>query len=149
MKGKALAIPLVAGLALALAGQTLRWSRRMEASQTLRQVELVSMAVVSRGEAPPQLLATNLEVLRRIAPLDPVEVGIPIALGTQYLFLSRFDPAARSYAEALALEPRPEGYLNLGRAQWLAGRSGEARQSFATAVRLDPRLAKEIPAAAQ
>lgn len=149
MKGKALAVLLVAGLALALVGQTLRWSRRMEASQTLRQVELVSMAVVARGEAPPQLLATNLEALRRIAPLDPLEVGIPIALGTQYLFLSRFDPAVLAYEEAIALEPRPEGYLNLGRAQWLAGRTDDARRSFATAVRLDPRLAREVPAAAR
>lgn len=149
MKGKTLAFPLVALLALALVGQTLRWSRRMEASRVLRQVELVSMAVVTRGEAPPQVLGANLEALRRISPLDPLEVGIPIARGTQYLFLSRFDPAVRSYAEALALEPRPEGYLNLGRAQWLAGRADEARRSFATAVRLDPRLEREVPAAAR
>ncbi|HSF43179.1 MAG TPA: hypothetical protein VLT87_25490 [Thermoanaerobaculia bacterium] len=149
MKGRILALPLVAVLALALVGQTLRWRHRMEASRGLRQVELVSMAAAVRGEAPPQLMSTNLEVLRRIAPLDPVEVGIPIARGTQYLFLTRFDRAADSYQEAVALEPRPEGYLNLGRAQWFAGRRDEARLSFATAVRLDPRLESQVPKGAQ
>lgn len=149
MKGKVLALPLVAVLALALVGQTLRWRHRMEASRVLRQVELVSMAAAVRGEAPPQLMSTNLEALRRIAPMNPLEVGIPIALGTQYLFLTRFDRAADAYQEAIRLEPRPEGYLNLGRAQWFAGRADEARQSFATAVRLDPRLESEVPRGAR
>lgn len=149
MKGKDFAFLLVASLGICLVWQTLRWRDRMEASRVLRQVELVSMAAAVRGEASPPLLARNMESLRRIAPKDPVEVGIPIALGTQYLFLSRFDRAAEAYREAVELEPRPEGYLNLGRAQWLAGRTDEARQSFATAIRLDPRLESELPRGAR
>jgi tetratricopeptide (TPR) repeat protein len=149
MKGRALVGPLALLLAAALLGQTWRWRARMEASQVLRQVELVSMAAASAGRAPAHLMAANLEALRRVAPLDPLEVGIPIARGTQYLFLARPEAAIRSYEEALELEPRPEAYLNLGRAQWLAGRREEARRSFATAVRLDPRLAVQIPAAAR
>ena len=149
MKGSLLAWPVLALLVVGLAGQSVRWHNRSTASRLLRQVELLSIAAASRGQASPQLMAANLEALRRAAPLDPVEVGIPIARGTQYLFLARPDAAAQAYEEALALEPRPEGYLNLGRAQWFAGRTDEARRSFAVAVRLDRRLGAEIPAAAQ
>jgi tetratricopeptide (TPR) repeat protein len=149
MKGRWLAWPVVALLALALAGQTVRWHNRRTASRLLRQVEALSMAAVAAGQAPPRLMATNLEMLRRAALLDPAEVGIPIARGTQYLFLARPEAALRSYEEALALEPRPEGYLNLGRAQWLAGRRDEARRNFALAVRLAPHLAGEIPRSAR
>jgi O-antigen ligase len=148
VKASLLAWPVLALLVLGLAGQTVRWRDRSTASRLLRQVELLSMAAAARGQASPQMMAANLEALRRAAPLDPVEVGIPIARGTQYLFLARPAAAAEAYEQALALEPRPEGYLNLGRAQWLAGRREEARRSFALAVRLDRRLADEIPAAA-
>jgi tetratricopeptide (TPR) repeat protein len=149
MKGRVLVWPLAVLLAVGLLGQTWRWRARMEASQVLRRVELLSMAAATAGQAPSNLMAANLEALRRVAPLDPLEVGIPIARGTQHLFLARPEAALRSYEEALELEPRPEGYLNLGRAQWLAGQREEARRSFATAVRLDPRLATQIPAAAR
>ena len=54
-------------------------------------------------------------------------------------------PGLTSTLSCEKLEPRPEGYLNLGRAQWFAGRRDEARLSFATAVRLDPRLASQVP----
>ena len=107
------------------------------------------MAAAAAGQAQPRLMAANLEMLRQAAPLDPAEVGIPIARGTQYLFLAGPEAALRSYEEALALEPRPEAYLNLGRAQWLAGRRDEARRSFELAVRLSPQLAGEIPASAR
>lgn len=144
MKGRVLVWPLLAVLVLGLAGQTLRWRYRLTASRVLREVEVLTMASMTSGRISPQLVAANLQALRRAAPLDPVEVGIPIARGTQYWILGRNDEAARSYAQALALEPRPEGYLNLGRAQWRAGRRDEARRNFETAVRLDPRLADVV-----
>lgn len=145
MKGRVLVWPVAALLALALVGQTVRWRDRVTASRWLREVEVLSMSAVSAGQAPPQLMFRNLEVLSKAARKDPVEVGIPIARGTQYLFLRRLDAAIRAYEEALALEPRPEGYLNLGRAQWLAGRHDQARLNFDRAVRLEPRLIAEIP----
>jgi O-antigen ligase len=145
---RALATVLAVLLVLGLAGQTLRWRDRASASRLLRKVELLSIASISAGRISPQHIAANLEDLRMAAPRDPVEVGIPIARGTQYLFLDRPEPAERSYAEAVVLEPRPEGYLNLGRAQWLGGRREEARRNFQTALRLDPNLAREVPAGA-
>lgn len=149
MKGRVLAAAVGLLLLAALLGQTVRWRHRMAASRALRQVEMLSLAAASAGQAPPQLMTANLDVLSRVAPLAPAEVGIPIAQGTQYLFLARPEPAIRFYEEAVALEPRPEGYLNLGRAQWLAGQREEARRNFARAVRLDPRLAEQIPRTAR
>lgn len=149
MSGRILALCLTVLLFLALLGQTVRWRHRMAASRLLRQVEVLSMAAAAAGQAQPRLMAANLEMLRQAAPLDPGEVGIPIARGTQYLFLARPEAAVRSYEEALALEPRPEAYLNLGRSQWLAGRRDEARRSFELAVRLSPQLAGEIPQSAR
>jgi tetratricopeptide (TPR) repeat protein len=149
MKGRFLVFPLVVLMALSLAGQTLRWRHRATASRLLREVEILSVAAFQAGQAPPQLMYKNLEALRKAEPLDPVEVGIPIARGTQYLFLSTPEPAVRAYEDAMALEPRPEGYLNLGRAQWYSGRAEEARRSFARAIQLDSRIANEIPAEAR
>ena len=145
MSGRALAVILTLALALAAAGQTVRWRHRTTASRLLAEVEALSLAAARSRQVSPSLIASNLESLRRAAPLDPLEVGIPIARGTQYLLLSRADPAIQAYEEALALEPRSEGYLNLGRALWLAGRTDEARWNFAVAVRLDPSLATLVP----
>jgi hypothetical protein len=145
VSGRTLAVILTLLLALATAGQTVRWRHRRTASRLLADVESLSLAAVRSRQVPAGMIATNLVALRRAAPLDPVEVGIPIARGTQYLLLSRPGPAIQAYEEAIALEPRSEGYLNLGRAQWLAGRTDEARRSFAVAVRLDPYLEGLVP----
>jgi tetratricopeptide (TPR) repeat protein len=145
MSGRTLAVVLTLLLVLAAAGQTVRWRDRLTASRLLAEVESLSLAAVRSRQVPAGMIAANLVALRRAAPLDPVEVGIPIARGTQYLLLSRPGPALQAYEEAIALEPRSEGYLNLGRAQWLAGRTDEARQNFAIAVRLDPYLAETVP----
>jgi tetratricopeptide (TPR) repeat protein len=137
-----IAVPL---LALALLGQTLRLRDRLTAARILRQVEVFSMAAIERGEMPRGLVPANLELLRRAAPLDPTQVGIPIARGTQYLLLGNGASAAQSYRQALKLEPRPEIYLNLGRALAAAGETEEARRNFRLALRLDPRLDLEVP----
>jgi tetratricopeptide (TPR) repeat protein len=145
LKGRTLAVAATALLALALGGQTVRWRHRMTGSRLLSEVEQSSLQAVQTGSMPAQLLAENLAALRRAAALDPAEVGIPMARGTQYLFLSRYDEAIRSYEEALALQPQSVAYVALGRAQWLAGRTEEARRNFLRGVRLDPRLYPQVP----
>jgi tetratricopeptide (TPR) repeat protein len=145
LKGRLLVWPLVAVLAFALAAQTVRWRARMEAGRLLAQVESLSLAVARQGKAPRRLLQVNLEVLRRAAALDPVEVGIPIARGSQHLLFGSPEAAVEPYRAAAALEPRPEIYLNLGRAEWMARRPEDARRDFALALRLDPRLAAVVP----
>jgi tetratricopeptide (TPR) repeat protein len=132
-------------LALALVAQTGRLRDRLLASRMLRQVELLSIAALSRGEMPRGLVPSNLEMLRRAALLNPAEVGIPIARGTQYLLLGNGSSAAAAYGNALKLEPRPEIHLNLGRALLMAGETEEARRHFRLALRLDPNLERVIP----
>lgn len=138
-----IAVPL---LALALVAQTGRTRDRLQAGRMLRQVELYTMAALARREVPPGLIPANLQMLRRAEALDPTEVGIPIARGTQYLLLGNGSLAAHAYREALELQPRPEVYLNLGRALLEAGEPEEAGRQFEIAVRLDPYLASLVPA---
>jgi tetratricopeptide (TPR) repeat protein len=147
MKGRTLATILTVLLLLALAGQTVRWRERLTASRLLANAEALTLAVAA-GQIPPRALADNLEALRRAAALDPVQVGIPIARGSQYLLMSRPEPAEAAYREALRLEPKSEIYLDLGRAQWMAGRREEALRNFALAVRLDPGLIHLLPTGA-
>ena len=145
MKGKVLVWPQALALLVRLLWQTGRWRDRMTASRALRQVEFLTMAAVSSGRAPRALIPANLETLRRAASLDPLEVGIPIARGTQYLLLRNHRAAIESYEEAARLEPRPEIDLNLGRVLLDAGRTEEARAAFQRAVRLSPHLASVVP----
>jgi tetratricopeptide (TPR) repeat protein len=146
MRGRTLGGLLAVLLLLALAGQTVRWRDRLAASRLLANAEALTLGVAA-GQVP-RALADNLEALRRAAALDPVQVGIPIARGSQYLLLGRAEPAEQAYLEALRLEPKSEIYLDLGRAQWLAGRREEALRNFELAVRLDPRLVRALPTGA-
>ena len=148
MKGRTLGRLLTVLLTLALAGQTVRWRDRLLASRLLADAEALTLGVAS-GQVPPRALADNLKALSQAAALDPVQVGIPIARGSQYLLLGRAEPAEQAYREALRLEPKSEVYLDIGRAQWLAGRKDEALRNFALAVRLDPRLVGALPTEAR
>ena len=144
MRGRTLGGILSVLLLLALVGQTVRWRDRLTASRLLANAEALTLAVAA-GQIPPRALADNLVSLRAAAALDPVQVGIPIARGSQYLLLGRAEPAEESYLEALRLEPKSEVYLDLGRAQWMAGRKEEALRNFERAVRLDPRRVRVLP----
>jgi tetratricopeptide (TPR) repeat protein len=147
VRGRTLGGILTVLLVLALLGQTVRWRDRLAASRLLANAEALTLAVAA-GQIPPRALADNLKALRRAAALDPVQVGIPIARGSQYLLLGRPEPAEQAYLAALRLEPKSEVYLDLGRAQWLAGRREEALRNFTLAVRLDPRLVGVLPSGA-
>jgi Flp pilus assembly protein TadD len=143
---KKLAWVVVPLLVLGLLAQTGRMRDRLLASRMLRQVELLSMAALSRGEMPRGLVPANLELLRRAAALDRIEVGIPVARGTQYLLLGNGGQAVAAYRAALELEPRPEIHLNLGRALLMAGDREGARRELRLALRLDPHLEPLVPA---
>ncbi len=134
-------------LAAAFLGQLRHTISRLGASRALHHVELRSKAALAAGRSSKILFAENLQILRRAAELDPLEVGVPIARGTQHLLLGSGEAAQEAYLDALRLEPRPEIYLNLGRAQLLARTPDAARKSFGTAVTLDPKLDEFIPPA--
>jgi O-antigen ligase len=143
--GRILVWPVAFAVLLALAGQTDRWRDRLTASRTLRQVEVLTMAAASSGQAPRGLLPANLEALRQAAALDPLEVGIPIARGSIFYLLGSPQSALDAYRQAEALEPRPEIDLNIGRALLQSGQTEEARAAFRRAVRLAPHLAPVVP----
>lgn len=145
MKGRLLGLVALALTLVALGLQTGRLGDRMRASVALRQAELTTLATARMGARGRPLLQGNLRLLRRAAELDPQEAGIPLAAGSLHLLLDNPLAAIGAYERALALEPRPEIYLNLGRAQARAGKLEAARESFALAVQADRRLRRQVP----
>ncbi|HMB54040.1 MAG TPA: O-antigen ligase family protein [Thermoanaerobaculia bacterium] len=117
----------------------------LRASRIQKAVEEVSRQLVARGGAPNQVLWAHLRVLREAEELTPEEAGLPLAAGSQYLLLGRPDEAIEQYRRAVELEPRPEGWLNLGRAQWAAGDRDAAIDSWVKAVRLHRPLRRHVP----
>jgi len=145
MSGRVLVWPLMLVLGLALLAQTVRWRDRSLASRTLRAVEVLTLEAFRQRRA--DVLSTNIDVLRRAERRDPLEIGIPIARGSQYYLLGQTQAAIDAYEEALRLEPRPETYLYLGRSLDRAGRAEEAGRAFRLALRIDPRLWPQVPPA--
>ncbi|MCB1035486.1 MAG: tetratricopeptide repeat protein [Acidobacteria bacterium] len=145
MKGRWLSFLLAALLLVAAIRQTVRGRERLKASALLYEVEAVSLSLLSAGQAPRVYLQQNIRNLRVASELDPLDVGIPLALGSQFLLLGSHQAAIDAYSEALALEPRPEIYLNLGKALYLSGHPEEARKNFDRAVALDWHLESEVP----
>jgi len=145
MTGRRLFPFVFATLLVALGWQTLRAMDRITASRLLARVEARTLAAVQARHAPSTMFAEHLSWLDTAARLDPLEIGIPIARGSQFLLLRRPTEALAAYREAAALEPRPEIDLNIGRALWMQGAHDEARAAFKRAVQLNPQLRTEVP----
>jgi tetratricopeptide (TPR) repeat protein len=145
MNGRVLVWPLLLVLGIALAGQSLRWRDRLTASRILNTVEKLTMPAYRAQRM--DLLQTHVELLHRAQVRDPLEVGIPVARGSQHFLLRQPEAAIGAYEEALRLEPRPETYLYLGLALDSAGRFDEAGRAFRLAARIDPRLLPQVPLA--
>lgn len=146
MTGRQLFPFVFVALLAALAWQTVRTRDRIEAGRLLAQVEARTVAALQAKRAPSTMFAQHLAWLDEAERLDPLEIGIPIARGTQFLLLRRPDDALAAYRAAAALEPRPEIDLNMGRALLMRGSKDEARRAFERAVTLNPMLRAEVPA---
>lgn len=134
------------GLALAALGlETARAGRLLGANRRLRAVEITSLRAAQLGKQGEPLLLANLTVLRDGERMDPAEIGLRMARGSVYYLLGRMEDAVSGYQDALRLEPRPEIYLNLGRALAALGRRAESDAAVARAIRLDSRLASQRP----
>jgi O-antigen ligase len=142
----AVAAALAVLCGLALVGQTIRLANRREASRLLHQAETISVAI-EQGRVPQMMVSQNITLLHRAAELDPSDVGIPIALGTQYLLMPTPDPAEAIAIldQAERLEPRPAILVLRGRALLAAGKVEEAKRDFDAAVRLDANMERAIP----
>jgi tetratricopeptide (TPR) repeat protein len=117
----------------------------MEAARIRRRVEGISLAQAATGRVNRAVVANQVRDLRRAAERDPLDPGIPMLLAGQYMLLQRPEEAAKIYREVLDLEPRPETYLNLGRALQQTGDEAAARDAFERAVVLDWRLRQHVP----
>lgn len=146
LSGRQLFPFIFVGLIAAVGWQTLRASDRITSSRLLGQVEARTLAAIQLRRAPSTLFTQHLAWLDTAGRLDPLEIGIPMARGSQFLLLRRPDEALAAYREAAALEPRPEIDLNIGRALWMRGSKEEARVAFARAVKLNPVLIGGVPA---
>lgn len=136
-------------LALLLAAATWvqvgRAGERLDASRRVRSVEGRSLAMVTQGGVILQVVEANLRELDEVREIAPGDVAVPMSIGSQYLVTGRAEAAVRAYREALEVEPRPEVYLNLGRAQLALGEDEAAREAFAAAQILAPGIRPEVP----
>lgn len=136
---------LVPLLVAALVLQGSRYGDHWRAARILRAVEYFTQQMVRAGQVDPGVLWRHVRLLREAARLNPGEAAIPLAEGSQYRLLQRGEEAVEAYRRALALGPRPEIWLNLGAAQLLEDDEAAAKESFLTAVRLDPRMRGQVP----
>ncbi len=132
-------------IALVVAGwQLLHAIKRWESSLVAAEVEQNSIAMTSRGVISPPILSRHLELLERAGELDPTNVTIPLMRGSQHFLLRNLDAALRAYGEALALEPRAEIYLNVGRTHMMAKDEDAAAEAFQKAVDLDHKYLRDL-----
>jgi tetratricopeptide (TPR) repeat protein len=132
----------------ALVAQTVRARDLLAANLVLRQVERSSVAAARQaGARAAPVFEANVRLLQRAERLAPADSRLPLARGSQYLLLGRPRAAIAAYQDALAVGPRSEIHLNLGRAQLMAGDAAAARESFRRAVVLNPRLRDQVPEA--
>lgn len=136
---------LPALLLLAFALDLRRSGDIVRAQRLLRAVEGRTVAMLKSGNLQRPLLLAHVEALRDALRLDPADVAIRVAIGSEYLLLGDLERARLAYEEALAFEPRPEILLNLGKVALAAGDEERARAHFARAVRLDPLMRREVP----
>lgn len=129
------------GLGLLRAGELLR------AQRIVRAVEGRTLAMIRAGRLSRGILVEHVAQLEKARRLDPAEVAIRVALGSEHLLLGDSARARAAYEDALALEPRPEIHLNLGKAWLAAGNEAEARRAFDRALLFDPLLKQEVPQA--
>jgi tetratricopeptide (TPR) repeat protein len=128
-----------------------RMQQRLRANLILNMAEIQGGQIAAReGAVGPELrplIATTIQGLRQAVADAPADSRIPLAIGSHYLMLGNVTEAAEWYRRALELEPRPEIYLNLGRAAWAAGDRDAAIEHFRSAVLIEAGLRRSVPPA--
>ncbi len=111
-----------------------------------------SMLAIQNVDAPMrramiarQNLDLSLSWLRRC----PNDIDLYMIAAGSFRQLGRSGDAIPMYEAALLLDRRPEIYLNLGQSQAEANQDDDAIVNLARAVRFDPSLIDEVPAALQ
>ena len=141
------AMVLALVLATGLVYQSVRIVAQLSASRTLFEAEELGIAMVQTGRGNSFLverMVGRLQVAGARAPWDP---RIPLAAGGLSMIDGDVNAAVDAYRRAIAIEPRPEIYFNLGHALLALGEPDEALTAFGAAVRLDPGRRADVPAA--
>ena len=82
----------------------------------------------------------NVSELARLRESAPNDVRVPMLIAANQLLIGLRGEAVLSYDDALRVDPRPEIYMARGDALVQLGRVDDAVESYATAVRFDPRF---------
>lgn len=136
---------LPALLAAVLLLQLVRALDLLRAQRLVWAVDARTATMIKNGALSPSHLHAHLKALTDARALDPAEVTIQVAIGSQSMLLGKYEEALTQYRDALELERRPEIYLNMGKCRQAQERMGDARRLYAMAVRLDPTLMQEVP----
>jgi Flp pilus assembly protein TadD/TolB-like protein len=83
--------------------------------------------------------AEALAAFQKAAALNPDAAPVQQNIGAILLKLGRFDEAVRALSRSIEIRPTPQAYSNLGLANYLLGRYGEAADSFGRAAALSPK----------
>ena len=148
MRGRALSLALVALLAAALVGQTLRGWSHVRSTALLGAVRQQMMAAQRLGLVPGPLLRAAGAAIGEAERLDPVAIEPRAFRGDLLLLAGRHAEAAAAYERAAAHEVRPEILAHHGLALWHLGRREEAVVQMRRAVAIAPRLYTSFPPAA-
>lgn len=140
MRGWLVGLLLAVVLIAVLGEELVRGAELLRVYRTLNTIEQVASQMIESDRLEPRLIRIHVKQLREIAPLAPGEFGIPLAIGSHYLLMGDGAEAVIWYERALAVEPRPEIYLNLGRALRLTGDEAGGRENQDKARRLSPHL---------
>jgi tetratricopeptide (TPR) repeat protein len=140
---------------VAVLGVALTWSSFQRAQERLRANLMLGFAEAQGAQIAAQvdqlgpelrpMISATIQTLRQVLPLAPADSRLPLAIGSHYLMLGNTTDATEWYRRAHELEPRPEIYLNLGRAAHLAGDRETALESFRNAVAIDVNLRRSVP----
>jgi tetratricopeptide (TPR) repeat protein len=109
---------------------------RLEREGHLRRRESQRGIQLAFGEA--------IKLLRRAQELDPSKVEVLIVRGSLHRLLRRPKAALEAYKQALALEPRPEVFTQMGHVYRSLGRKEQARAAYRSAILLDHTLARDL-----
>ena len=145
MKGRPLAGALVALVALALLGQTVRGWGRVRSTGLLGAVRRQMTAALQVGRAPGGLLRAADAAVAEAMRLDPVAIEPRAFRGDLLLAAGRHAEAAAAYERAAAHETRPEILVHHVLALWRLGRRDEALVQMRRGTAVAPRLYTSLP----
>lgn len=84
----------------------------------------------------------NLEELRALR--CPLDVRVPMLIGTNEEYLGQYDDAVAAYRDALRVDRRPEIYVAIADARLLQGNIDEAVENYVTAAQFNPFIIENI-----